>query len=33
MKDFKRAKPEGTSEGKGQYFTLYPELNPQMANI
>ena len=28
LKEFLRAKPEGTPEGKGVYLTVYPELSP-----
>ena len=28
LKEFPRAKPEGTSEGGGVYLTIYPELSP-----
>ena len=28
LKEFPRAKPEGTPEGKGLYLTVYPELSP-----
>ena len=28
LKEFPRAKPEGTPEGKGLYLIVYPELSP-----
>ena len=28
IKEFPRAKPEGTPEGGGVYLTVYPELSP-----
>ena len=28
LKEFPRAKPEGTPEGGGVYLTVYPELSP-----
>ena len=28
MKEFPRAKPKGTPEGKGLYLTVDPELSP-----
>ena len=28
LKEFPRAKPTGTSEGGGEYWTVYPELSP-----
>ena len=33
LKEFPRAKPEGTPEGKGVYLTVYPELNPNRDSI
>ena len=28
QKEFPKAKPEGTPEGKGLHLTVYPELSP-----
>ena len=28
LKEFPRAKPEGTPEGEGVYLTVHPELSP-----
>ena len=28
LRDFPRAKPEGTPEGEGLYWTVYPEFSP-----
>ena len=28
LKEFPRAKPEGTPEGKGLYLTVYPKSSP-----
>ena len=28
LKEFLRAKPEGTPEGEGLYLTVYPESSP-----
>ena len=28
LKEFPRAKPDGTPEGKGLYLTVYPESSP-----
>ena len=28
LKEFPRAKPEGTPEGRGVYLTVYPESSP-----
>ena len=33
LKEFPRAKPEGTPEGKGVYLTAYPELSPNTDSI
>ena len=33
LKEFLRAKPEGTSEGEGVYLTVYPESSPYMESI
>ena len=30
LKEFPRAKPEGTPEGEGVYLTVYPEWSPNM---
>ena len=29
LKEFQRAKPEGTPEGEGLYLTVYPKLSPK----
>ena len=33
LKEFPRAKPEGTPEGKGIYLTVYPELSPNSDGV
>ena len=33
MKEFPRAKPEGTLEGQGVYSTVYPESSPYTDSI
>ena len=33
LKEFLRAKPEGTPEGEGVYLTVYPELSPNTDSI
>ena len=33
LKEFPRAKPEGTPEGKGLYLTVYPESSPNTDTI
>ena len=33
LKEFPRAKPEGTPEGKGVYLTVYPESSPNTDSI
>ena len=33
LKEFPRAKPEGTHEGEGEYLTVYPESSPNMDSI
>ena len=33
LKEFLRAKPEGTPEGKGVYLTVYPESSPNTDSI
>ena len=32
-KEFPRAKPKGTREGKGVYLTVYPESSPNTDSI
>ena len=33
LKEFPKAKPKGTPEGKGVYLTVYPESSPNMGSI
>ena len=33
LKEFPRAKPEGTPEGEGLYFTVHPEVSPNTDSI
>ena len=33
LKEFPRAKPEGTPEGEGVYLTAYPESSPNTNSI
>ena len=33
LKEFPRAKPKGTPEGKGVYLSVYPESSPNMNSI
>ena len=33
LKEFPRAKPEGTPDDKGLYLTVYPELSPYTDSI